>query len=408
MTNAAEHIDTLHVLPESGVSDCAEQVLSVREINTLEEWLLLEPEWNSVVNRSGNPSLYQTFDWLSTWWKCHQSEHRTLTILIVSNGDVIIGLAPLMNVEYTFAGFRVRKLEFISMAKYAYSAISYAGSLDFIITERHGEVLSAMFRHLAAHHSRWQYLRLHPIPVESLSLQFMQQEAVLHGWTYVARPVLFNAVVTGLQHWETYFATLSGHFRKSLRKYLRKIQDRYTISISVDKTDQSSFSTVMDIENESWKSSTGVSILSSRYRGFYRELFERAARSGWLRLATLSIDGESVAYDFGVEYANKVEILKGSFKSRFKDYSVGKLLMMKEIETFAKCGVSQVNLLWGDLPYKLKWTSSLHRHDEVYIFGSSTSARLLHLLYIRIPVFRIVRKLSSVAHRMLWKIGIDS
>ena len=109
----------------------------MQAITSFKDFETLEPVWNRTLEKSGDPRIYLTYEWLSVWWQCHQNRNKEILVLVALDDREILGLAPLMIVRSNVLGFPVRKLEFISMMNHAFSVFSCSGSLDFIIIEQH-------------------------------------------------------------------------------------------------------------------------------------------------------------------------------------------------------------------------------------------------------------------------------
>src|SRR5690349_7069594 len=115
-------------------------MLSVREIGSEAALETLASTWNRLLNQTSHPSLYLTYEWITTWWRCHQGPGRVLRVLVVSDGDAPVAIAPLVGVRRTFSGIPCDALELLSMAAYPDHPTACAGRLDVIAPARQEEV----------------------------------------------------------------------------------------------------------------------------------------------------------------------------------------------------------------------------------------------------------------------------
>ncbi|MBI4547786.1 MAG: GNAT family N-acetyltransferase [Ignavibacteriae bacterium] len=385
------------------------RILEVQEITDMSALKKLEPHWNRLLEECERPVVYLTYEWLTTWWNCHQNPNKKLMVLVVTDGSDVIGIAPFMQIEKYYLGMHMRKIEFLSMMRYAYSPVNCSGTLDVIIPNRHIEVLSAIVTHLKSINHRWDYLRLHPIPENAPSLEALRKESLRHGFLFSQRKVFSNACIHATLSWEEYYRSRSHSFRKNLRYQANKLEHhgtRTVNNVNAQVDIKTIIQHIIDIEQRSWKATHGTSIDNERYRRFYFRFLEEAHKRGWLQLWMLAMNGKNVAYDLGIEYCGNVDILKGSYDRSYQRFSVGNLLMLREIEYFFQSGIRKINLLWGDLPYKLKWATHLEPHCEVYLFNNTLYAKLLYTIYIRSSLYRIIRFLSNMIDKTLWKIGV--
>ena len=76
------------------------------------QWLSLRPQWEEVLRRSAESTVFQAFDYLWEWWK-HFGIWNDLHMLVIRRGVTIIGIAPLM-IEYTsIPGTTLRRMGLI-------------------------------------------------------------------------------------------------------------------------------------------------------------------------------------------------------------------------------------------------------------------------------------------------------
>jgi CelD/BcsL family acetyltransferase involved in cellulose biosynthesis len=380
-------------------------VEEVREISRLEQ---LGAVWNQLVEQTGTPSIFLSHEWLLTWWQCHKSESHRLLVLVVTDGEEVRGIAPLMEVRSHIIGIPVTRIEFISTMKYAYSPTNCSGSLDIIAPAPADGVVRAVVDHLLRCRDRWQLIRLHPIPRSSQILGLLLSECDRRSIPWSRQAAFGNFVIHAGQSWEDYTAGRSPDFRKKHRTVERKVKhlgDLRLTEYSRCGNLRAGFDKVMEIEEESWKHRHGVPLDAESYRGFYKRFAEVADPLGWLRLWILEVNGIPLAYDYSVKFAGRLESLKTSYHAGYRRYSPGTLLSWRVFECAFREGVRSINLLWGDSWSKRQWTEDVEMHDELIIFNSTRFSRICYFLGLRIPLYRLTRSLANRLHRLLWRIG---
>ncbi len=383
--------------------------MRVEEFSTTEEFKSLEPIWNTTLNNSSHPTLYLTYEWLSVWWKCHQTPEKRLYILVIRDDETVFAIAPFMIITRTIFGIPVRTISFLSMMRYAYSALNCSGSLDIIVTQRHDEVFQVLFAHLNANAKRWDYMRLHPVPENSYTLKALQQAATSQGFPFSTRLVFASACITAAT-WEEYTKALSQTFRKGNRNMLNRLARSGAVEfIHVDgSTDTGdALQKLLSIEKRSWKRGNGIAIDAPQYKNFYKEIFHIAGNHGWLHLWMLKVNETYIAYDLCLVFNGSVEVLKGSYNTSFREYSPGRIIFSKELEYFFQNGIRKINLLWGDLTYKLRWANHLERHHEIYLFNNTLFSKCLHAAYITTGLYRVIRLAWNSTEKLCWRLGVQ-
>jgi predicted N-acyltransferase len=383
----------------------------IEEISTFETLLKYETAWNSLLTRAQRPSLYLSYEWLSTWWKCHATNRRQLWILAVFDDNELIAIAPLQIVHSNIIGFHFNKIEFLSMAEYADHPSNCTSNLDFIVSRNPKEVIDHILNHITSQSHRWDFIRLHPIASNSVSIQLLEEFSKIRKFKYRKRQVLLNSWLHFTESWDAYFQKLSKRFRKDLRSSEKELKEVGEIECkeyrSADESTKA-FDRIMAIEKESWKWNKGIAINSVVYKDFYRTMVETAAAKNWLRLWILMINEKPIAYDLCVDFNGSVEALKKGYVESYRRLYPGGVLEWKMLEQFSKDGVHSVNFQWGDVAHKSSWSTVLESHEEIFIFQKKVYPQILHFILFGLNVYSLSRISTEYYRRVLRKIGIHS
>jgi CelD/BcsL family acetyltransferase involved in cellulose biosynthesis len=384
------------------------QRLDVEEVCDIARFEQLGDVWNRLLEQTGAPSVYLSHEWLLTWWKCHKSDSHRLLIIVVTEGDVVRGIAPLMEVRSRFFGIPVTRIEFISTMKYAYSPTNCSGSLDIIAPDPAEGVVRTVLDHLLRRREQWQFIRLHPIPRSSQIPGLLLSECDRRSIPWSRQTAFGNFVIRAGKSWEEYSAGRSPEFRKkhrTLERKAKRLGELCLVEYSRGGNLRKGFDKVLEIEEGSWKHRHGVPLDAEHYHGFYKRFAEVADPRGWLRLWILEVNGTPLAYDYSVKFADRLESLKTSYHAAYRRYSPGTLLSWRVFEYAFRDGIRSINLLWGDSWSKHQWTGDVEMHDELFIFNSTRFSRICYLLGLRIPLYRVTRSLANRLHRLLWRVG---
>jgi CelD/BcsL family acetyltransferase involved in cellulose biosynthesis len=104
-----------------------------------------------------------------------------------------------------------------------------------------------------------------------------------------------------------------------------------------------------------------------------------------LRLSSVSLDGELVAFDLCLVANGRLWIPKGSIDERHRRLSPGIVLLVAEIEAAFDDGATGVELLGDADAYKLPFATRTRRHGAVH------GARLRPAPVVRVAYRRAVR-----------------
>ncbi len=382
-------------------------VLTVEEITDSERFERLGPEWDSLLERTGNPTLYLTHEWLFTWWRCCKSDKMKLLILLVSDETGLRGIAPLMEVRTNVLGIPVTKIEFLTTTRHAYSPHNYSGSLDIIAAPPAEDVVRAVVDYLLKNQDRWQFCRLHPVPHTSVTVSVLTDEFRKRELPFSRQTAFTNFQIAVDKPWDEYSAGRSHEFRKKYRGLEKKAR-RYGDPVLREYSGQNigkGFEQLLEIEARSWKQTHGVPIHAVEYHDFYKYFAEVAGTRGWLRLWILELNGVPVAYDYSVVYANRLESLKTSYNDVYRDCSPGILLSWRTFEQAFRNGVQSINLLWGDSWSKRQWTTDTVLHDELFLFNSTRLSGVCYFLTHQLLLYRLTRSIINRYGYLLRRLG---
>lgn len=385
--------------------------LRVEAIRDFQILLQYESNWGTLIREIAEPSLNLTFEWMTTWWKCHNKDGRELFVIAVFENEALIALAPLQIVKKRIFGIPFRSIEFLSMADYADHPSNCASSLDFIISRRYDEVVELILDQLSKHSKLWHCVRLHPIPANSRTLKNVEKTSIAKGFQFTRSHVINNSYLHIPDNWESYFGTLSRRFRKDLmsseKDLKREGNVEYNEYRSLDES-RNVFDLILKIEKRSWKWDKGIAINSIVYNDFYRSILEACAARDWLRLWILSLDGEPIAYDLCIEFNGSIEALKKGYVEAYKGLYPGGVLEWRMLEQFVKNGVRSVNFQWGDIAHKSNWSTVLEAYDEIFIFQKKFYSRLVQFILFSLSLYSLSPIVTGFYRRIFRKYGIIS
>src|SRR5207247_1240374 len=116
--------------------------MKLQTINTIDEFLSLRHEWDSLLESSASDCVFLTHGWLSTWWR-HMADDRGLSIFTLRDGGQLIGILPVAERAAQYARMMPRVLEFLG------SGVVGSDYLDAIVARgREREVMAVFADHL--------------------------------------------------------------------------------------------------------------------------------------------------------------------------------------------------------------------------------------------------------------------
>lgn len=190
------------LLPGIGLIQHTTRRLQLEIVSDFNSFLSLKTAWDSLVFPAALDHPFVTHDWIRAWWESF-GENRAMHIIVVREGDTVVGIAPMLEDTERFYGFKLRKLSFIWSAD--------SPGFDFIVAGRRMDIYRVLWGHIAAQGQRWDLLLLPQLPEGSPTLTYFKELATAsgflvhtwssdasHHWMFIypnnPRTALFNAM----------------------------------------------------------------------------------------------------------------------------------------------------------------------------------------------------------------------
>ena len=367
------------VQPQRNGSDPPEEEpvkeLSVDLVQDYESFVGLEAIWNRLVTESGIDHPFLRHEWIRTWWDCFD-HGGTLYIVLVKEGDDLIGIAPLMLDRGWIYGQHVRRLRGIANV--------YTERFDFILRHRAKEAFHAIWKFLTSKADAWDMVELRQIAEKGwidalLPLCAFENRFLIGRWHSTEGPY-----VPITESYDRFWQSLSGNHRRVVKRRSKRLHLLGEVQHEV-VTDSRRLNDVLDeafyLEAAAWKGQAGTAIISRpELTLFYRQFLKRAAERGWLRLHFLSVQGKRIAIEMAIELHNKLYLLKAGYDPHYKKFTPSILLHELIFRQAWKLGLSEVEFLGASERWKLDWTKRTRSHYFFFVFPNRPWARFVYRL----------------------------
>lgn len=154
--------------------------------------------------------------------------------------------------------------------------------------------------------------------------------------------------------WEDYLAALRSRDRREVRRKLRPLRQlRGAVAFEVVES-PAEVAARMPVFMEMMAESRGdkAVFLTDEMRTFFERLSSSLSEAGWLRLYVMSVSGEAAAMVLCFVARNQLLLYNSGYAPKFRDLSAGLASKVLCIRDAVERGMSSVNFLRGDEPYK--------------------------------------------------------
>jgi CelD/BcsL family acetyltransferase involved in cellulose biosynthesis len=313
----------------------------------------LEPEWNALLERS-DASVFQTFEWLRTWWR-HFGEgdrRRRLHLVTVRGPEGLRAVAPLFLERAGLPGaLGLRRLLFIGHRD--------SDFLDVLAARGHeADALERIARRLSDHPA-FDVAALEELPDRSATGARLHEALSRLGWTSVRRPDSPCPRAALAATWEETLARLTVEQRREIRRRLRNLTREHRAELEIVPAGPDvgpAMDEFIEMHQERWaRDAYWGAFADPGQAAFHREVAARLARRGWLFLAFLRVDGRRTTVNYGFSFRDAIAIyLTGAraVDERLARHSPGRMVHALSMRHAVERGLPVYDFMRGREPYK--------------------------------------------------------
>jgi CelD/BcsL family acetyltransferase involved in cellulose biosynthesis len=341
----------------------------IREPADLDPWL---GQWDSLsIERSmpyGGPA------WTLGWWRHVAGGTRELNVVVVRDGDELVGLCPTF-AQISSGGLREYRM-LGAGSSHRIGPVAKPG--------READVAEAAARVL--HNAR---PRLSTLVFEAADAASPWPQLLRQAWPGALRPrrhvglVMAAPVVTIEGDFDSWLKGRSSSFRKQMRYQRRRLEERGARISAPDSQDERAraLEAMFRLHWLRWEAKGGESDLT---REQLAQLEEVAATldASRLRLWCVDVDGEYISVQLHMAAGGDVSYWNGGFDPAWEELQPSMVTLLAALEDAFARGDKRLDLGGGDQPYKrrfadndapLIWTSIFPRNRRYPV----TRAQLL-------------------------------
>jgi CelD/BcsL family acetyltransferase involved in cellulose biosynthesis len=311
----------------------------------------LEKDWNALL-AGADATIFQSFEWLYSWWKYFGNGGR-LHCLVLSSGGRVVGIAPLFKVDVNVLGVRLAThLQFIGKGLSDY--------VDVIILRGYEKiVLDALARHLRETAATWDVFDCEDVPGQSPVLGLLPDAASRLGIksTKYQGNVCPRIILPTREEAtrDKKGPALSYNYKRKYKLLQAAGEARVEQFRRISDDLRKGVEMFSELHGRRWKSLGFPSAFDEeKHRAFHVEVAERFARRDWLRLYFLSVNGVplSVCFNFNFNKTIYMYQCNAHGSDELMKSSPGFLIRAVAMEEGITEGMQAFDFLRGNESYK--------------------------------------------------------
>jgi CelD/BcsL family acetyltransferase involved in cellulose biosynthesis len=350
----------------------------IRLLRSLIECETLADDWERILaeQAEGISSLGITssFEWTKVLWRT-RLQGQDQPVLVLEDEGQAVGILPLYLSSQPLHGLRCRVLASISEI--------YSGRDGFILSDLQDRNLSTILAYLRREVVGWDAFLF---TVVEGSPSAMLASKLLGSGEYRCELLgsRSSPYIVLRESWPEFFGQLPKQLRTNLRAAERRLASCGTPCYEefVDGSGAAVFlQAVLDIERNSWKELEGTSITANPHqRQVYETLAQVAVERGWFSGHLLRLDGEPVAYIYGLLNRGIFYDLKSSFKLKYREFSPGNLLTRLALERLHARRAVFYDFRGECEAYKMRWTQRTYTCLTYAVYNRTVRAQMSWLV----------------------------
>ncbi|HWS15456.1 MAG TPA: GNAT family N-acetyltransferase [Candidatus Methylomirabilis sp.] len=326
-------------------------------ITRREEMNIGREEWNLLLSGSETNTIFQTYEWIWTWWAVFGHLH-SLFLVEVREGGRLLALGPLM----LDCSGRQGSLRFIGEDNSDYC--------DFIVGEKKQDALHAIFDAIASWKG-WNVIQLKNVPESSTTLASVREFCERTGKRFlqvdrVSCPTLIIRGHEDNARWVSRKKTIRRRYN-----YLKKTGVFNIFQVNTVEEAIQYLEPFFAQHIRKWNGTSPPSLfLKQENRDFYHDLVHAFLPSGFLLFTVLEFEGRPIAFHFGFDYASKVIWYKPSYDPDYARRSPGTVIIKHLIEYCLEQERQELDFTIGDEPFKKRFANCVRKNGCFRIYNS--------------------------------------
>jgi CelD/BcsL family acetyltransferase involved in cellulose biosynthesis len=337
----------------------------------------LEDDWNSLSAKSRWPNAFMTYGWYKAWNDAKDAQSGGVGnkphVVVLRQGNEVAGIVPLVK-RIASPLFRMRKLQFVS---------THADYHDPVLSNDTEGLIAAFVEHLVGTAAQWDILDLRDLRDVDGSKAAMERAMRQAGLRYFIEPEEEGCPYLKIDgDLETIMKRLSGHARRTLRRRgerataegfrVRIIENPHLEPGSLEKL------VALDWKKHLHKSSPQF---VGQFPEVFRSLIDALGPRGWLYVALLENESDSIAFQFGFRCGDKLWDYSKAYDRSFSRFAPGTLILPALLDYSCTKGFQEYDFLRGEEPYKMEWSDGCHQRYRLLIWNHRGLSRIRKFLY---------------------------
>lgn len=334
--------------------------------------------------------------WMLSWWRHVAPANALLRTILLFDGNDLVGVAPLFLDRGVGGLIRCRVLG------------ARTSSLDLLVAKGFEREAGAIVAELVGcSEPSPDLVMLEGVPRDRDWPRFLEESwprGRMRSYRQFTQPAP-RAHLDG-RTYDEWFQSRSYHFRKSMRHYLRQLEEAGgTIRLGTDaielRRDLESFAR---LHYQRWMSRGGSGVLNARVQRMLEDVAGQLTGQQRFRIVSIEVGGETIGSIICVSAGGEAAAWSSGFDERWSRFEPSILAMLAAFRYALTFGDSTLDLGAGGQPYKYRFSDGEDHLEWVLLVRSGLKAPLARGQMIPLRTrMMLARRLPPSAKRRVYR-----
>ena len=373
--------------------------ISVEIIDNVDKWEGLKPQWDSLVAQSLSPSIFLTYEFLSSAWEA-LSHESILHILLIKFGKDPLGIVPLKISQRKVYGIPTKTIEPI--------ATDIAEKDFFVVLKNESLFYEAFANYLSQNTHLWNKLSFFQLQSDHPFLEaFRNTFSRCRDVIFEERENLVHPCIDISNHWEEYFRNLKPKFSRKLCNSVQDLCAEGNLTVvkfnDPDKIDKY-LELYVGLEERSWKApmKSGITRTEDFFK-VHKLMLKACAEKSWVDLTFLLMGSQVIAGGIDVIYDEDFVYLQTVYDETASRYNPGTVLMTINVWRAFEKGLKRLHFMGDYAEYKRNWANYEWQSYNISVRERLSGEGLAYYgsKWLKHPVLRVNKKLWKWRRKIL-------
>ncbi len=346
--------------------------LRIEVIRDPESLNAMRTDWNALLKRDSNRTIFQLWEWQSLVWEHMHGEKDRLCILALYRDNRLVGIAPLC--------LRLIRICCVRMTVLCFLGDRYIDYQQVIADDDFREdVFHSAAAWILGRKDNWDFVQLeNMIGNEANQLLMVALEKGEYNFKkLVSGKAPFLTLDRSRSLYDQFYDPGFVRYLKRKKKKMEKDLDVSFNRVKDEKELDGCFRDFVGLNRQRSRDKLQIGIFrQSSIEDMVRALAIALLKAGLLRFYFLHVQGKPAASLFNFAFDGKIYYYQSGFDLSYRKYSVGHLCHLFAIEEAWNEDCSEYDFLAGDETYKWQWTEKFRTLYRIRVVHARWKANL--------------------------------